>query len=414
MSPLARLLGLYTWSTGFGAFLLSTSGRAKHVRDSRFAFVEDVSLVNPSHYPSLTIARAVDQSISLPRTRKCDAATSDPVRVGLRVLRNEKASKSPLESGGICASKRIAIGHTGGPQSTRWMHLGRSQSDASSMGLNGRRSENPPRQVHHRPASCSKQQAWDVGVRNPAWYIARACGGADCEIQTGGISLSDGLPTVIQHALHSLATLKVVRAELRGATALLAGIVDEATRLAAALTLINDTPRLQAPDVCQRCLAVTQLAAWLSSTLMVMAADSRRQVHPRELEPGGQEWACLEGVWSQLREARNGLEGSVAGVYVGLRGDVREGFRVERKALMGVGERVREVMGVELVLYARLRGRLGEGGGKLIKLDDADAARLGLPQTTSMRVEQWRAGLDASLTSREAETGDVLWYYTAA
>lgn len=29
----------------------------------------------------------------------------------------------------------------------------------------------------------------------------------------------------------------------------------------------------------------------------------------------------------------------------------------------------------------------------LIKLDDEEAARLGLPQTTSARVEQWRAGV---------------------
>jgi hypothetical protein len=93
-----------------------------------------------------------------------------------------------------------------------------------------------------------------------------------------------------------------------------------------------------------------------------------------------------------------------------LRGDVRAGFKVSRKELTEVNERVREALGAELMVAERLGARLVEGSGECslwciqtggrfsnirtgdyIRLDDGDAACLGLPQTTSTRVEQWRA-----------------------
>jgi hypothetical protein len=45
-------------------------------------------------------------------------------------------------------------------------------------------------------------------------------------------------------------------------------------------------------------------------------------------------------------------------------GDVRMGFVVDRRVLVGVGEQVRAVFGLEMVLLERLRAKLEGGTGE--------------------------------------------------
>ncbi|KAK3290300.1 uncharacterized protein B0H64DRAFT_378830 [Chaetomium fimeti] len=219
----------------------------------------------------------------------------------------------------------------------------------------------------------------------------------------GGISLADPLPTILAHALHSLAAIKQARDlnESPPAAAPLTAIVGEADALVAALHLVRDVPELQTPDVKAAVLGLTHLATSQSSSLMVMAADSLRVRPPpgvgggaaRQAAVQAEVAACLEAVLARLAAARREFAVLVGRVYVGVTGDVKEGFWVSRKEVVGVGEKVRGVLGVEMVLAERLGARLGEGSEDLIKLNDTDAALLGLPPTTSVRVEQWRAGV---------------------
>ncbi|KAH6628815.1 hypothetical protein F5144DRAFT_604940 [Chaetomium tenue] len=221
-------------------------------------------------------------------------------------------------------------------------------------------------------------------------------------LAAGGISLADPLPTILAHALHGLAAIKQARDlnEWRSAADPLAAIAGEADRLVAALHLVRDVPELQTPDVKAALLGLTHLATSLSSTLMVMAADSLRVRTPvggasvaRAAEVQAEVRACLEAVLARLGWARREFAVLVGRVYVGVTGGVKEGFWVSRREVVEVGEKVRGVLGVEMVLAERLGARLGEGSEDLIKLNDADAALLGLPQTTSVKIEQWRAGM---------------------
>lgn len=270
------------------------------------------------------------------------------------------------------------------------------------------------------------------------------------------MTLDDGIPKVAERAVLSLESVREAGAEIRGAAEPLAGIAAEADRLTAALGLARDLPDLHTPDVGQRALAAMRLAALLASSMMVMAAESRHRAaaaagedgadnhlrHHRQPDDGSaeHEYGHLEAMLGQLRDARTALEGALRAAYVGLSGDKQEGFRVSRARLVAANERVREALGEDLVLFERLREKLGEGGGKfpflptrpqataatksrgegnssrvgseaggsvltcqvgiaagddgdLIKLDDADSERLGLPQKSSTMIEQWRAGL---------------------
>ncbi|EAQ90107.1 predicted protein [Chaetomium globosum CBS 148.51] len=222
----------------------------------------------------------------------------------------------------------------------------------------------------------------------------------------GGISLADPLPTILAHALHGLAAIKQARDlnEWRSAADPLAAIAGEADRLVAALHLVRDVPELQTPDVKAALLGLTHLATSLSSTLMVMAADSLRVRTPvgaesaasvaRAAEVQAEVRACLRGGAGAAGVGRGGsLRCWWGGCMWVLRGGVKEGFWVSRREVVEVGEKVRGVLGVEMVLAERLGARLGEGSEDLIKLNDADAALLGLPQTTSVKIEQWRAGM---------------------
>ncbi|KAL2141661.1 hypothetical protein VTI28DRAFT_2107 [Corynascus sepedonium] len=213
----------------------------------------------------------------------------------------------------------------------------------------------------------------------------------------------------------------------------------------AAVGLDSESPSappgpLHTPALRARAHAVMRAAADHSSAMMVMAADSMRsrsrvvvttaaatagsqgehnrqpknkedddqgrgrrekgeekeeeeEEEEKEDKPRNEELRHLEAVRVWLEGSTRELEELVRGVYVGLRGNVREGWWVDKGALMTVASKVKEVLGREMVLVERLGERLSEGSDKVIRLSEDDAAMLGLPQTTVARIEQWRAGV---------------------
>ncbi|KAK4133549.1 hypothetical protein BT67DRAFT_53547 [Trichocladium antarcticum] len=210
---------------------------------------------------------------------------------------------------------------------------------------------------------------------------------------TGGVSLEDGIPTVLDHATTNLESVKEACGAICGAAEPLAGIGREANRLIGALALVRDLAALQTPEVGARALAVVQLGALLASSMNILGAETRHhQAEPRELQARDRGYSHLDVMLRRLTEEREALAGAVAGVYVGLQGDVVEGFRVSGKGVVSVNGRVRGALGVDTVLFTRLQHRLCQTED-IIKLDDADAEQLGLPQRSSTRIEQWRAGV---------------------
>ncbi|KAK3951212.1 hypothetical protein QBC32DRAFT_315145 [Pseudoneurospora amorphoporcata] len=233
------------------------------------------------------------------------------------------------------------------------------------------------------------------------------------------LTLSNGgLPTIITTAISNLETVKQARNSISGATEPLDSISLLADILIRSLLLIQDVHSLQTLRVGEQIYHIMDLASRLGASMLVSAADNinRRSFgstatttpqEPQELEitPDNYVYGHLQTMKGQLQEAKDRLFELVRSVLVGVSGNPKDGFQVVKGDLVGVSKRVREVMGVEMSLFERLRGRIvGEGEG-IIELDDADIEHLGLPRVSGDMVEQWRAtvGVETGITQENEE-----------
>ncbi|KAL2150135.1 hypothetical protein VTH82DRAFT_7811 [Thermothelomyces myriococcoides] len=201
------------------------------------------------------------------------------------------------------------------------------------------------------------------------------------------ISPNDPLPAIVSQAQENLTSILQARAlhasRDAAVTGRLAGVADRADRLLALLGLVRDRPALHTSAVRARAHALMRLAADHASALMVMAADSMRGAREEEEEAAA---TAGEGGWWR-RSSATSMPSRLGW------SSLREGWWVDARELVEVAGQVREVLGCEMVLVEMLGDRLREGADEIIRLDDDDAAALGLPQTTVARVEQWRAGV---------------------
>ncbi|KAK4243444.1 hypothetical protein C7999DRAFT_18196, partial [Corynascus novoguineensis] len=225
------------------------------------------------------------------------------------------------------------------------------------------------------------------------------------------VSPTDPVPTIVSQALVNLSSILQARALLddedvssRDSTSVTQTQTPTRTggRRSALLATIASASALpgplHTPALRVRAHAIMRAAADHSSAMMVMAADSMRErsrakEEKEEDKPRDEVLRHLEAVRVWLEGSTRELEELIRGVYVGLRGNIRDGWWVDKGALMTVASKVKEVLGREMVLVERLGERLGEGSGKAIRLSEDDAAMLGLPQTTVAKIEQWRAGV---------------------
>ncbi|KXX82353.1 hypothetical protein MMYC01_201301 [Madurella mycetomatis] len=208
-----------------------------------------------------------------------------------------------------------------------------------------------------------------------------------------GATTVEGIPAVVDQAVLKLECIKEARAEICGATEPLGGIVDEANCLINALNLVKEVDSFQTREIGREARGIVELSALLIASMLVMSAESRHRIQPRELQPQDHEYHHLEAMLGQLREARKTLENSMTAAYVGLQGNSQDGFQVSRKRLVDANERIKKVFGVDTLVYIRLQDQLSAQAADIIKLDDADANRLGLPQVSSDRIEEWRAAM---------------------
>ncbi|KAK3331222.1 hypothetical protein B0H66DRAFT_93264 [Apodospora peruviana] len=207
---------------------------------------------------------------------------------------------------------------------------------------------------------------------------------------SGAITLSDGTPKVVDKAIQNLKTVKEARKGICGAMEPLDGIENEADRLIGSLTLVRDVVSLQTAGVGQQAFDIMTLAARLTASMMIMAAENRRTAEPNELRSDDYEYGHLETMHSQLGDANVLLINLVRAVHVGLTGNPRDGFSVERSALVSVNDKIKSATGTNLILYDRLKDRIGQQTDALIKLSDDDAVYVGLPRVSATMVEQWR------------------------
>ncbi|KAJ4419110.1 hypothetical protein N0V85_001170 [Neurospora sp. IMI 360204] len=185
---------------------------------------------------------------------------------------------------------------------------------------------------------------------------------------------------MITIAISNLETVKQTRHSIGGAKEPLDSISAQADILIRSLLLIKDIHSLQTLRVGEQIYQIMDLASRLGASMLVIAADSmnRRSLsslstapttttapQEQEITPDNYVYGHLQTMKGQLWEARDTLFELVRSVLVGVSGNPKDGFRVVKGDLVGVNDRVREVMGVQMRLFERLRERIvGEGEGE--------------------------------------------------
>lgn len=182
--------------------------------------------------------------------------------------------------------------------------------------------------------------------------------------KTSGLTPPEGIPAVVDRAVSSLTAVKEARAEICGAAEPLDGLVAEVARLTGALALVKAEADFQTEPIRERAREIMVLSARLVSSMLVMVADKRHRLEPRVLRPGDREYSHLEAMLGQLRDQRKALEALMLAAQVGLRGSRQDGFRVSRRTLVDVNERVKEMFGADLAIFTRLRDLLEAQTGK--------------------------------------------------
>ncbi|KAK0612413.1 hypothetical protein B0T17DRAFT_406425 [Bombardia bombarda] len=205
------------------------------------------------------------------------------------------------------------------------------------------------------------------------------------------VTLADGVVKVVDRAVLNLESVKGARKEICGAVEPLHGIENEANRLIGSLTLVKGVEALQTTGIGQQIYDIMVLASRLTASMMTMGAENRRRTEPVALKSSDYEYHHLETMLGQVRDARTNLTELISTAPVGLRGNARDGFCVARASLLDINSKVREVTGVNLVLFEQMESKLNIQFDALVKVDDTDAEHLGLPRISGKMVEQWRA-----------------------
>lgn len=174
---------------------------------------------------------------------------------------------------------------------------------------------------------------------------------------------NEGVVGVAARALRNLESVRAVRYEIYGAVEPLDSIDSDALRMIRLLNLVKDVDKLQTVQIGHQAFDVMDLGARLTASMSLIGAENRRNPEPKVLRSGDPEYTHLQTMEGQMREARIQLAQLVANVHVGLGGNARDGWVVDRNVLTEVNEKVRRVTYANLVLYDRLRHRFEDQQG---------------------------------------------------
>jgi chromosome segregation ATPase len=150
------------------------------------------------------------------------------------------------------------------------------------------------------------------------------------------------------------------RGRVKGASKTLDSVSSQLQSLENSLALVRNEKALQTAAVAQQVTTIGEVAEELRAFLDELAAEqqkkaSRQLIHA--LKSGDKEDKQLQGILDRLDRARDELVLRISVAQVGLVGNLKDGFRVAFGVLTETNEKVKEVLGTNLVLAERLKGR---------------------------------------------------------
>jgi hypothetical protein len=140
--------------------------------------------------------------------------------------------------------------------------------------------------------------------------------------------------------------------------------------------------------VCAQAVEIMDFSCHLNVSMLVMAAENRsvaRIGQPKMIGERDYEYRCLKTMLERFEDIGAELEDLVLGSRVGVKGNVGDGWAINRRVLEHANTQVRNLLGINLVVYDHLKQRLDAETDDWVRLTDAEAALLRLPAAISSR-----------------------------
>lgn len=189
------------------------------------------------------------------------------------------------------------------------------------------------------------------------------------------------------------------RDNMKGASKTLKNVSKRLEALVQSLCLVKEEERLQTPSVKQQVSVIIEVAQELKDFFERLRAERTKKVALRfihALTSGDKDDKQLGEILNRLDGARDELILRISVTLVGLVGNLKDGFRVAYDVLIETNNKVTKILGRNLVLADRLKGRSLQETDGTVSLDKADIESLGLadPQATAARIPTSQLRID--------------------
>lgn len=148
--------------------------------------------------------------------------------------------------------------------------------------------------------------------------------------------------------------------KVKGASKTLNSVSKQLEGLVGSLNLVKEEESLQTPSVAQQVTAIVGVGGELKSFFNRLAAEREKKPLPQfihVLKSGDKDDKELQGILDRLDRARDELALRILVAQVGLVGNLKDGFHVAFDVLLETNEKVKEVLGTNLVLAEQLKDR---------------------------------------------------------
>jgi len=206
---------------------------------------------------------------------------------------------------------------------------------------------------------------------------------------------------LVDVALKVFQQIRTARDNVQAASKTLNNVSRQLEALVQSLSLVKGEERLQTDAIERKVREIIKVAEELRDFFETLQVQQQKRAARRfmhAIASGAKEEKELEGILSRLDSERDDLILRISVAQVGVVGNLDDGFRVVVNILREINEKVKDKLGVDLVIAKRLgETRLQQAGGE-VPLNDTSIDLLGLP------APQGQAG---SLSSLDTDTTSI-------
>lgn len=206
-------------------------------------------------------------------------------------------------------------------------------------------------------------------------------------MQAAIIGTTAGVAALIGSTLTVIREIREARDKVKGVSKTLNDTSLQLTELERSLDLVKEEAALQTAAVEQQVQVITDRAGELSRYFAKLANQQQRSPTSQfahALKTGNNDDKELQKILERLDRARDLLAMRILVAQVGLVGNLQDGFRVAFGVLAETNEKVKQVLGTNLVLMDQLGPRAAQQRADgILRLESADEEEFAIPEQVS-------------------------------